>query len=97
MHELTNDIDACCKVLAEGGLILYPTDTIWGIGCDATNNDAVKKIYQLKKREEKKSMIILVADEKNIFNYVESPNEKLFMIMQEIFHQTLSTVTEQLQ
>jgi L-threonylcarbamoyladenylate synthase len=78
MHELTNDIDACCKVLAEGGLILYPTDTIWGIGCDATNNDAVKKIYQLKKREEKKSMIILVADEKNIFNYVESPNEKLF-------------------
>ena len=78
MHDLTNDIDECCKVLAEGGLILYPTDTIWGIGCDATNDDAVKKIYQLKKREEKKSMIILVAEEKDVFNYVESPDEKLF-------------------
>ncbi|MEO5782005.1 MAG: L-threonylcarbamoyladenylate synthase [Ginsengibacter sp.] len=78
MHDLKNDIDECCKVLAECGLILYPTDTIWGIGCDATNDDAVKKIYQLKKREEKKSMIILVADEKDIFNYVETPNEKLF-------------------
>jgi L-threonylcarbamoyladenylate synthase len=78
MHDLTYDIEACCKILAEGGLILYPTDTIWGIGCDATNDDAVKKIYVLKKREEKKSMIILVADEKDIFNYVVSPNEKLF-------------------
>ncbi len=78
MHDLTNDIEACCKVLAEGGLILYPTDTIWGIGCDATNDDAVKKIYQLKNREEKKSMIILLADEKDIFNYVESPDKKLF-------------------
>ncbi len=78
MHEHKNDIDKCCKILATGGLILYPTDTIWGIGCDATNDDAVKKIYRLKKREEKKSMIILVADEKDIFNYVDSPNEKLF-------------------
>ena len=77
MNDLVNDIEACCKVLAEGGLILYPTDTIWGIGCDATNDDAVKKIYRLKKREEKKSMIILVAGEKDIFNYVETPDEKL--------------------
>jgi len=78
MNDLKNDIDECCRVLATGGLILYPTDTIWGIGCDATNEDAVKKIYQLKKREEKKSMIILVADEKEIFNYVEDPDKKIF-------------------
>lgn len=77
MHSFENDIAECCSVLASGGLILYPTDTIWGIGCDATNADAVKKIYQLKKREEKKSMIILVADEKEIFNYIESPDKKI--------------------
>ena len=78
MNDFKNDIDECCKALAAGGLILYPTDTIWGIGCDAKNHAAVKKIYQLKKREEKKSMIILVADEKDIFEYAEKPDEKLF-------------------
>ena len=78
MNRFKNDIDECCKVLSSGGLILYPTDTIWGIGCDATNDNAVRKIYQLKKREEKKSMIILVADEKEIFNHVEGPDKKLF-------------------
>lgn len=78
MLNLKIDIDECCTTLAAGRLILYPTDTIWGIGCDATNDDAVKKIFSLKQRPDKKSMIILVADEKDIFNYVEDPNKKLF-------------------
>ena len=49
------------QILKSGGTILYPTDTIWGIGCDATNVDAIQKIYDIKKREPSKSLIILVA------------------------------------
>ena len=78
MNDFKIDIDECCKVLAAGELILYPADTIWGIGCDATNDDAVEKIFSLKQRHDKRSMIILVADEKNIFTYVENPDKKLF-------------------
>ncbi len=73
-----NDIKQCIEVLNAGGLILYPTDTIWGIGCDATNKNAIEKIYTLKNRQDKKTMIILVADEKNILNYVENPDKKIF-------------------
>ncbi len=68
-----NDIDNCVSVLEKGGIILYPTDTIWGIGCDATNEQAVKKVYALKKREETKSMIILVSKEENIGTYAQEP------------------------
>src|ERR1700722_3512164 len=55
--DFRNDIEHCVDVLRKGGLILYPTDTIWGIGCDATNDEAVHKIFALKKRAETKSMI----------------------------------------
>ena len=78
MVNFENDIDQCLFVLKKGGLILYPTDTIWGIGCDATNANAVEKIYQLKQRPDEKAMIILVADEKNILKYVASPDVELF-------------------
>jgi L-threonylcarbamoyladenylate synthase len=74
MNDFSNDINSSLKVLLQGGIILYPTDTIWGIGCDATNGNAIKKIYRLKKRHEKKSMIILVANEKEINNYVKDPS-----------------------
>jgi len=73
-----NDIINCLKVLKEGGTILYPTDTIWGIGCDATNAKAVEKIYQLKKRPDEKAMIALVADESNVLQYVASPDFRVF-------------------
>ncbi len=69
--QIDNDIQSCVDVLHKGGLILYPTDTIWGIGCDATNEQAVAKIYALKKRNEEKSMIILLSEEKDILTYVE--------------------------
>jgi L-threonylcarbamoyladenylate synthase len=74
----TNDIKSCITVLQNGGLILYPTDTIWGIGCDATNEKAVAKIYDLKKRPDEKSMIILLANEKDLPGYVLHPNPKVF-------------------
>ncbi len=57
------DIREAVNVLKRGGIILYPTDTVWGIGCDATNREAVKKIYALKQREESKSMLVLVDSE----------------------------------
>ena len=73
-----NDIEACLKVLHEGGIILYPTDTVWGIGCDATNEKAVAKIYNLKNRNEEKSMIILLADEASILKYSGQEHLKIF-------------------
>jgi len=72
-----NDINKCIETLESGGLILYPTDTIWGIGCDATNGNAVEKIFRLKKRADNKAMIILVADAEDIFKYVEHPDKKI--------------------
>ena len=74
MSDFLNDIDNCLTVLKNGGIILYPTDTIWGIGCDATNADAVAKIYALKNRAEEKSMIVLLADTKAIVQYVTQPD-----------------------
>ncbi|CAN5889713.1 L-threonylcarbamoyladenylate synthase [soil metagenome] len=72
------DIEECLTVLRNGGLILYPTDTVWGIGCDAQNEDAVAKIYKLKNRNEQKSMIILLADEKEILKYTDQQFPSVF-------------------
>ena len=72
------DIEESLKILREGGLILYPTDTVWGIGCDATNADAVEAVYALKKRSDEKAMIVLLADEKDIATYVTQPDPKIF-------------------
>jgi L-threonylcarbamoyladenylate synthase len=60
------------KTLKQGGIILYPTDTVWGIGCDATNSDAVKKIYELKQREETKSMVCLVNNIDMLKTYIDA-------------------------
>jgi L-threonylcarbamoyladenylate synthase len=76
--DFENDILNCLQVLKAGGLILYPTDTIWGIGCDATNSSAVKKIYELKNRPDKKSMIVLVSSEKEILKYVSQLDLQVF-------------------
>ena len=64
------DITQCLKVLSAGGLILYPTDTVWGIGCDATNAEAVKKIYQLKQRDDSKALIVLIDSAEHLDHYV---------------------------
>ncbi len=73
-----NDIEQSLKVLRSGGLILYPTDTVWGIGCDATNPEAVEKVYTLKKRSDEKAMIVLVANEKDVLNHVAGPDLRVF-------------------
>jgi L-threonylcarbamoyladenylate synthase len=64
------DIRNSLKILKEGGIILYPTDTIWGLGCDATNNEAVKKIFRIKTRNEGKSLIVLVNSIAMLEKYV---------------------------
>jgi L-threonylcarbamoyladenylate synthase len=77
------EVEQALEVLKNGGVILYPTDTIWGIGCDATNENAVKRIYQIKKREDSKSMIILVADERDVLNHVAAPDLSVFNFIEE--------------
>lgn len=77
MKKVENDIINSIKVLNNDGIILYPTDTIWGLGCDATSAVAIGKIYLLKKREEKKAMIILLAHIDEIGNYVLNPSKKI--------------------
>jgi L-threonylcarbamoyladenylate synthase len=67
---LKDEVNKALKIVQDGGIILYPTDTIWGIGCDATNTDAVKKIYHLKQREESKSMIILLDIDNKLQTYI---------------------------
>ncbi len=65
-------IDRAVEVLRSGGVILYPTDTVWGIGCDATNVEAVKRISEIKERDDKKAMIVLVDSIDNVVRYVKS-------------------------
>ncbi len=64
-------IHKAVEVMKEGGIILYPTDTIWGIGCDATNKEAIEKIYKLKNRTETKAMLVLVENDRMLQNIVE--------------------------
>ena len=66
-------MEKALQTLKSGGILLYPTDTIWGIGCDATNIDAINKIFEIKKREKTKSMIILVESEKRLQDLVDVP------------------------
>jgi L-threonylcarbamoyladenylate synthase len=67
---MNNDLANAVNILKKGGLILYPTDTIWGIGCDATNEEAVARIYEIKQRKDEKSLLILLSDSAMIENYV---------------------------
>ncbi len=72
---MNEEILKALEVLHNGGLILYPTDTIWGIGCDATNTEAVKKIYQLKQREDCKSMLVLIDNAAKLNSYMDQVPE----------------------
>ncbi|QZT35610.1 threonylcarbamoyl-AMP synthase [Halosquirtibacter xylanolyticus] len=69
------DINKAIEVIKAGGIILYPTDTVWGIGCDATNEEAVRKIYELKKRADSKSMLVLMENPGLIDRYVDQMPE----------------------
>lgn len=78
---INQEIHNAFEVIQNGGIILYPTDTVWGIGCDATNPEAVKKIYALKKREESKSMIVLMNGEKMMYNVFKDIPEVAWQIL----------------
>ena len=86
--QMDDDIQECLKVLNSGGIFLYPTDTVWGIGCDATNEKAVEKIFSLKKRNEEKSMIILVAHEEDIALYTNDDNAVIFDYIKGVYKPT---------
>jgi L-threonylcarbamoyladenylate synthase len=68
---MQSEIQECLAILKQGGIILYPTDTVWGIGCDASNPEAVKKIFQLKQRDDSMALICLVADDRMLKKYVK--------------------------
>lgn len=73
MEDIQEEVHKAFEVIKNGGIILYPTDTVWGIGCDANNSEAVKKIYKLKQRAETKSMIVLVNGDRlmhRVFNSI---------------------------
>ena len=78
---MEEDIKKCIEVLKSGGIILYPTDTIWGIGCDATNKQAVEKIYQLKQRFDNQKMLVLVHNDAMIERYVDDVPEVAFQLI----------------
>ena len=73
-----SEVEKALTVLRKGGTLLYPTDTVWGIGCDAMDEKAVRKIFDIKKREDNKSMIVLVADEREVLQYVAAPDLAVF-------------------
>ena len=72
---MEDDIKKACEIMEKGGIILYPTDTIWGIGCDATNEDAVKRVYEIKKRIDSKALIVLVDKPVRVEFYVREVPE----------------------
>ena len=72
---LQEDIKKACQVLYEGGVILYPTDTVWGIGCDATNPEAVRRVYEIKKRQDTKALLVLVDSSVKVDFYVRDVPE----------------------
>ena len=72
---MEDDIKKACEIMEKGGIILYPTDTIWGIGCDATNEDAVKRVYEIKKRIDSKALIVLVDKPVKVEFYVREVPE----------------------
>ena len=80
---MEKEIVNALKVLKDGGIILYPSDTIWGIGCDATNDKAVKKIYELKKRAKSKALIILIAEYANMYKLLDQVSPNAFKYMHE--------------
>ena len=78
---MLNELNNTLKTLKQGGLILYPTDTVWGLGCDATNFAAVEKLFKLKNRDDQKTMICLVNDFKMLNYYVEEIPEAAYSIL----------------
>ena len=82
LREYRDDIKQAIDVMNKGGIILYPTDTIWGIGCDATNEEAVKRVFEIKKRNDAKALITLVDSEAKIEFYVREVPDVAWQLME---------------
>lgn len=80
MNDIKTEVHNAFEVIKNGGIILYPTDTVWGIGCDATNSEAVQKVFALKKRAESKSMIALVNGDRMLYHIFNEIPENAFQI-----------------
>ncbi|KGO82004.1 L-threonylcarbamoyladenylate synthase [Flavobacterium beibuense] len=80
-ENVNEEVHNAYEVIKNGGIILYPTDTVWGIGCDATNEEAIKKIYALKQREETKSMIVLMNGDRMLYNVFNEVPEVAWQIL----------------
>ena len=78
MEDFSNDLEQCLIVLRNGGVILYPTDTIWGLGCDATNPEAVSKLMAIKGKPAHKGLIVILATDRDVLQYVASPDLQVF-------------------
>ncbi len=91
MKTLQEDITQACNILQQGGIILYPTDTIWGIGCDATNSDAVKRVYEIKRRIDTKALIILTDAMSKVDYYIEDVPPIAYDLV-ELSHKPLTIV-----
>ena len=79
---IREEIKKACEVLQKGGVILYPTDTVWGIGCDATNEEAVKRVYEIKRRTDSKAMLVLVDSDVKVDFYVKDVPEVAWDLIQ---------------
>jgi len=84
--DFEDDLEQCILTLSDGGVILYPTDTIWGLGCDATNDKAVRRIYEIKKRPTQNPFIVLVHSEAMLLKYVEDVPEIAFELIENAQH-----------
>jgi L-threonylcarbamoyladenylate synthase len=91
MVDFENDIKKCIETMERGGTILYPTDTVWGIGCDALNEAAVDKVFALKNRPKEKSVIVLLADARDILQYIAAPPPDI-IAMVEAFEQPTTVI-----
>lgn len=82
MVDFENDIKNCVDALQKGEVILYPTETVWGLGCDALNEAAVEKVFAVKHRPKEKSMIVLLADARDVLQYVAAPPPDIISIIE---------------
>ena len=82
LSEYREDINKAIDVMNKGGVVLYPTDTIWGIGCDATNEEAVKRVFEIKRRNDAKALITLIDSEAKLEAYVENVPEVAWQLIE---------------
>lgn len=82
MSQIDEDIKLACEAMRKGGVILYPTDTVWGIGCDATCSNAVKRVFEIKRRADHKALIVMLSDVSRLDRYVDEVPDVAFELIE---------------